>query len=93
MEQHIPIGLLYRMRNQLVPYDSPIDVKVLQICLRAGKGRQTDPAPKSQASRSTSLKLNSQRMRDRTPEKPVAAFRIHCGLPVTDRWLFDYDSQ
>ena len=50
MEQHIPISLLYRMRNQLVPYDSPIDVKVLQICLRAGKGRQTDPAPKSQAS-------------------------------------------
>ena len=50
MEQHIPVSLPNRVRNQLVPDYSPIDIKVLQICLRARKGRQTDPAPQSQAS-------------------------------------------
>jgi len=41
----IPVGLLHRMGYQFVANNPPVDKKVLQICLAAGKSRQTYPTP------------------------------------------------
>ena len=90
MEQH-PDSLLSHA-HQLVPYDSPIDVKVLRICLRRKRSELTQPQsrrPARSASTDTELSTNA----GPHTEKPVAAFRIHYGLPVTGGWLSDYDSQ
>ena len=47
IEQHIAIGLAYRMGHQLVANHAPVDVEILQIRLTAREGRQPDPAPQS----------------------------------------------
>ena len=47
--QHITIGLLNRVRDQLIANHSTIHKKVLQIRLRPREGGQPDPAAQSQA--------------------------------------------
>ena len=43
--QHVPVGLLDRVGNQLVANHPTVDKKVLQVRLAAGKRRQAYPAP------------------------------------------------
>ena len=45
MEQHVTIGLTNSMGHQLVPDDTTIHKKILQISLTSGERRLGDPTP------------------------------------------------
>ena len=42
--EHISVGLLHRMRYQLVPDNPPVNKKVLKVRLAAGERGKTYPA-------------------------------------------------
>src|SRR3546814_11754611 len=49
VEQHVAIGLAYRVGHQFVAHRPPVYVEVLQVRLAARKSRQPDPTPQVQA--------------------------------------------
>src|SRR5210317_1546424 len=55
MVQHVTIGLLNGVGDQLIANDSTIDEKVLKIRLRTRKGRQAHPAAQTKA---TAFRVN-----------------------------------
>ena len=59
VEQHVAIGLAYRVGHQLVAHHAAVDVEVLQIGLAARIGRQSNPAPQAHAA---AVDLDRQRL-------------------------------